>query len=76
VLEKEAGGHVGVEGSFCLLTMEDREIAYADAPARGRLILDSPEVHYISLAYDRIGDIATTVRPSRALIERAMESYR
>ncbi|MGH3388969.1 MAG: DUF5753 domain-containing protein, partial [Actinomadura sp.] len=75
VLEKDAGGHLGVEGSFRLLTVDDRDIAYADAPARGRLILDPPEVQYLSVAYDRIGDIATPVGPSRALIERTMESY-
>jgi uncharacterized protein DUF5753 len=75
VLEKDAGGHLGVEGSFCLLTVDDREVAYADARARDRLILNPSDVQ-LSVAYDRIGAIAATVGPSRALIERTMESCR
>lgn len=75
VLEKGAGDHMGVEGSFKLLTVDDRDIAYTDAPTRGRLILDPPDVQYLSVGYDRIGDIAATVGPSRALIEGTMETY-
>ncbi|WP_433326322.1 helix-turn-helix domain-containing protein [Spirillospora sp. CA-294931] len=75
VLEKGAGGHMGVEGSFQVLTVDDRDIVYADAAGRGRLIVDPPEVQYLSTGYDRIGDIATTVGPSLSLIERTMEAY-
>ncbi|MBO2451423.1 helix-turn-helix domain-containing protein [Actinomadura barringtoniae] len=75
VLEKGAGDHMGVEGPFKLLTVDDRDIAYTDAPTRGRLILEPPDVQYLSVGFDRIGDIAATVRPSRALIEGTMETY-
>lgn len=75
VLEKDAGGHIGVDGSFRLLTVDDRDVAYAEAQGRGRLILDAPEVQYYTLAYDRLADIAAPRGPSRALIERTMEVY-
>jgi transcriptional regulator with XRE-family HTH domain len=75
VLDKDAGGHIGVNGSFRLLTVDDRDVAYAEAQGRGRLILDAPEVQYYALAYDRLADVAAPLGPSRALIERTMETY-
>jgi transcriptional regulator with XRE-family HTH domain len=76
VLDKDAGGHIGVNGSFRLLTVDDRDVAYAEAQGRGRLILDASEVQYYALAYDRLADIAAPLGSSRALIERTMETYR
>lgn len=75
VVEQEAGEHVGLDGSCMLLTVDDRDIAFASAPGGGRLMRDPSDVQNITLRFDRIGDIAAPVGPSRALIERAMESY-
>lgn len=75
VVEMDAGAHVGLDGSFTLLTVDDRDIAFADAPERGRLMLDPPDVQRFAVRYDRISNIAAPIGPSRAVIERAMESF-
>jgi transcriptional regulator with XRE-family HTH domain len=75
VLERGNAAHAGLDGSCTLLTVDDRDIAYADAPHGGRIIRHPHEVQAFSTRFDRIGDIATPVGPSRALIERVMESY-
>lgn len=76
VVEREAGEHVGLDGSCKLLTVDDKEIAHADGPHGGKLMRDPAEVHDIAIRFDRICDVACPVGPSRALIEKAMESYR
>ncbi|MFI0366307.1 helix-turn-helix domain-containing protein [Actinomadura sp. 1N219] len=75
VLEREVGAHCGLDGPFQLLTVDDRDIAFDDASTRGRLMLDPAEVQSVAVKYDRISDLATPLGPSRALIERAMETY-
>jgi Domain of unknown function (DUF5753)/Helix-turn-helix len=76
VLEKSAGAHAGLDGSCKLLTVDDRDVAFADAPHGGRLMREAADVQSIATRFDRIGDVATPVGPSRILIERAMESCR
>jgi Domain of unknown function (DUF5753) len=76
VLEKDAGAHAGLDGSCKMLTVDDRDVAYADAPHGGRLMREPVDVQSIATRFDRIGDLATPVGPSRILIERAMESFR
>ncbi|MFC6886510.1 MULTISPECIES: Scr1 family TA system antitoxin-like transcriptional regulator [Actinomadura] len=76
ILEESAGAHVGMDGCFQLLTVNDRDIAYAEAPQMGRLIRDPRDVQHIAVRYDRVGEVATPVGPSRTLIKRALERYR
>ena len=76
VLERSTGAHVGLDGSFTLLTVDDRDIAFADAPERGRLMIDPADVQRFAARYDRVSDVAAPVGPSRTLIERAMENYK
>ncbi|GAA1554715.1 helix-turn-helix transcriptional regulator [Actinomadura kijaniata] len=75
VVEREAGVHVGYDGSLELLTVDARELAYADAPHGGGLVIDPKEVEDFQVRYDRIGHIAAPVGPSRAMIEAALETY-
>jgi transcriptional regulator with XRE-family HTH domain len=75
ILEKAARAHVGLDGSCILLTVNGKDIAFADAPQRGRIIREVHDVEDFAVRFDRIGDIAAPAGPSRALIERAMESY-
>ncbi|MDL4772883.1 MULTISPECIES: helix-turn-helix domain-containing protein [Thermomonosporaceae] len=75
VLERETGAHNGLDGSFKLLTVDDRDIAFADAPEKGRLMLSAPDVQRFAVRYDRISDIAAPIGPSRDLVRRALESY-
>lgn len=76
VVERDAGEHVGLDGPCKLLTVDGRDIAHTDGPHGGKLMRDPTEVQEICIRFDRICDIACPVGPSRALIERAMESYR
>jgi transcriptional regulator with XRE-family HTH domain len=75
VLERNAGQHCGLDGPFKLLTVDDRDIAFDDASNKGRLMLDPADVQNAAVRFDRISDLATPVGPSRALIERTMETY-
>jgi hypothetical protein len=75
VLERSAGAHVGLDGSFRIMTTEDRDIAFADAPERGRLVTDPGDVQQYAVRYDRISDTAEGIGSTRAILERAMETY-
>jgi transcriptional regulator with XRE-family HTH domain len=75
VLERDAGAHVGLDGSFTLLTVSDRDVAFADAPERGRLLLDPHDVQRFALRYDLVSSLAASIRQSRALITQALELY-
>jgi DNA-binding XRE family transcriptional regulator len=74
IVERDAGAHVGLDGSFRLLTVSDREIAYSASPERGRLVLEPAEMHEYAVRYDLISNLASPVGASRRLIERALEA--
>jgi transcriptional regulator with XRE-family HTH domain len=76
VLGKDAGHHLGLDGPFALLTVDDRDMAYDKASGGGRLLQRPADVQRFQLRYDRIGDLAAPVGPSRALLEQAMENFR
>lgn len=76
IVEREAGPHKGLDGSFRLLTVGDRDVAFADAPERGRLVTATSDVQQYALRYDRISEIAAPVGTSRNIIKRSMEDYR
>ncbi|MGI5206362.1 helix-turn-helix domain-containing protein [Spirillospora sp. CA-108201] len=76
VLDRSAGAHIGLNGSFTLLTVDDQDIAFADAPERGRLMIDPADVQTFAAMYDRISDVASPVGPSRTLIESIKETYK
>ncbi|GAA4075912.1 helix-turn-helix transcriptional regulator [Actinomadura miaoliensis] len=76
VLERSVGAHVGMDGSFTLLSFDGRDIAFATAPERGRLIVVPTDVQQFQVRYDRIANLAANRSASRALIEQAMENYR
>ncbi|GGQ08070.1 transcriptional regulator with XRE-family HTH domain [Actinomadura coerulea] len=76
VLEKSAGVHVGYDGMLELLTVDARDLAYAEAPHGGGLVTDPADVQDFEVRYDRIGNIATPAGSSRAVIHHAMETCR
>ncbi|GAA4230244.1 helix-turn-helix transcriptional regulator [Actinomadura meridiana] len=75
VLEKSAGVHVGYDGSLMLLTVDARDIAYAEAPHGGGLVTDPKDVQQFEVRYDRIGHLAAPIGPSRVMIQQALETY-
>jgi transcriptional regulator with XRE-family HTH domain len=62
-------------GELPNVNVDDHDIAFADAPEQGRLMIDPPDVQRFQVSYDRISNVAAPIGPSRVLIERAMETY-
>ncbi|GAA4230808.1 helix-turn-helix transcriptional regulator [Actinomadura meridiana] len=75
VVERTAGAHPGLDGSFKIVTVDDRELAYVEAATRGRFLMDPYDLQEVAVRYDLISDIAAPVGPSRTLLEQALESY-
>ncbi|MGI5200657.1 helix-turn-helix domain-containing protein [Spirillospora sp. CA-108201] len=75
VLEASGGAHNGLDGSFRLLTVGDREVAFTDAPERGRLVTTPTDVMKYAVRYDRLSDIAAPVGTSRTLLDGSLETY-
>lgn len=74
VVPLNAGAHMGQDGSFKLMKTSAGDVAYVEAPAGGRLIMDSDEVVSLQLRYDRIGALALPEPMSRSLIRECMEA--
>ncbi|WP_165975604.1 helix-turn-helix domain-containing protein [Actinomadura rubrisoli] len=75
VVERHAGAHPGLDGSFKLLTVDDRDVAYTEAATRGRFLMDPYDVQEVAVSYDWIGDVAAPVGPSQALLVAELEKY-
>jgi transcriptional regulator with XRE-family HTH domain len=76
VVEKAAGAHPGLDGSFKIVTTGDRDLAYVEAATRGRFLMDPYDLQDVAIRYDLISDIAAPVGPSRALLTQALENSR
>jgi len=74
IMERASGPHMGLDGSFRLLTVGDREVAFSDSPERGRLVLEPSDVQQYAVRYDQIANRAAPEDASRRLIEEAMEA--
>ncbi|MFA1551097.1 Scr1 family TA system antitoxin-like transcriptional regulator [Actinomadura chokoriensis] len=70
---KSAGAHLGLDGPFRLITVKNRQIAYAGARRGGRLIEDAAEVQELAVDYERIGFKALSEDASRARIAELLE---
>ncbi|GAB3958308.1 helix-turn-helix transcriptional regulator [Actinoallomurus acanthiterrae] len=74
VVPLSSGAHAGFDGSFTLIYGEAGDVAYTEAPGRGRLVDSPSEVREYWDRYDRIGQVALPVAPSLQLIREAMEA--
>ena len=70
------GAYHGTAGGFQILTVEGRDIAYADAHLGGRLIEEDAEVEHLKTRYDWIRARALSVDATADLITRTMERFR
>ncbi|MEV5824782.1 helix-turn-helix transcriptional regulator [Spirillospora sp. NPDC052242] len=70
-----AGEHLGGDGFFQLIGLENRDIAYAGAQRGGRLIEMAEEVKDLTDTFERIGAKADSQDASRRLIEQHLERY-
>jgi hypothetical protein len=74
VVPGSVGYHLGLDGAFKIMSVDNTEIAYTDAGGGGRLVMDTTEVREFGIRYDRIGSEALSRSSSRNLIEQAKES--
>jgi len=75
ILEANVGAHNGLDGSFRLLTVGGRDVAFSDAPERGRLVTAPADVMRFQVRYDRISEVAANIGTSRNILKRSMETY-
>jgi transcriptional regulator with XRE-family HTH domain len=76
VVPRSAGAHVGLDGAFKIMTVEEGDVAYTEAHGGGRLVLSVQEVRSFIVRYDRIGVKALHEEASRDLIREIMEDMR
>lgn len=75
IIPFSAGEHLGGDGFFQLIGLENRDIVYAGAQSGGRLIEMVDEVKVCADTFERIGAKAESQDASRKLIERYLERY-
>ncbi|MFV2176410.1 helix-turn-helix domain-containing protein [Actinomadura sp. LOL_016] len=70
-----AGGTLGVDGSFQIIRLETRDVAYVGAQCGGRLIESPREVREVGDIFERIGAKALPESDSREMIAQYLERY-
>jgi hypothetical protein len=76
VVPRRVGAHMGLDGSFTVISTHAETVAYLEACGGGRLAQESAEVDRFALRFDRIGADALSRADSRTLIEQNMEAMR
>lgn len=71
-----AGAHQGFDGPFQVISLEERDVAYAGAQNGGRLIESPVEIRELWDRFERIGAKALPESASRTLVEQYLERYR
>lgn len=75
IIPTSAGAHLGADGSFQVIGMEARDVAYSGAQNGGRLIEGTSEVKELAVKFELIGAKAASEDGSRALIEQYLERF-
>ncbi|MEV5573117.1 helix-turn-helix transcriptional regulator [Spirillospora sp. NPDC052269] len=74
VVELSAGAHIGRDGSFVIYTAPDgRDYPFTSTVGPGRLIREPGEVATYCAAFDRVSDVALSMRESLVRLHRARE---
>ncbi|GAA4239279.1 helix-turn-helix transcriptional regulator [Actinomadura meridiana] len=71
---RSVGAHIGLDGSFTLLTCGNRSSAYTEANTGGRLTHDPASLADFERRFDLIGSEALSASASRGHITRIMEA--
>ncbi|MFD0688837.1 helix-turn-helix domain-containing protein [Actinomadura fibrosa] len=75
IVSRSVGWHPGHDGSFQLLKINFRELAYAGAQIGGRLIEAGDEAATLAIRFEQIGALALSRDASLELIDRTMRTY-
>ncbi|MEV5705776.1 helix-turn-helix transcriptional regulator [Actinoallomurus sp. NPDC052274] len=73
VIPTRAGAHVGLDGGFVLLSVDDERIAFVEAQLSGRLVRDEGESKELAVRYNRIRAKALSEDDSLTLIASILE---
>jgi len=76
IIPFSAGEHLGTDGFFQLIGLNDQDIAYAGAQKGGRLIEMADEIKEFAVTFERIGAKAESQDASREIIRQYLERYR
>ena len=76
VVPWSAGGHLGQEGAFKVMTVGATDVVYTEASMGGRLAQGISEVESFAILYDQISVKALPEDLSRSLIQEVMEATR
>jgi DNA-binding XRE family transcriptional regulator len=71
---RRVGAHMGLDGSFTVISTRSENVAYLEAFGGGRLAQESAEVADFTVRFERIGADAMSRTDSRAFIERILEA--
>ncbi|MFV2171614.1 Scr1 family TA system antitoxin-like transcriptional regulator [Actinomadura sp. LOL_016] len=76
VVPTGAGGHLGMDGSFKIMTTDGFDVAFVEAPGGGRLVPTSAEVLSYAIRWETIGQEALPASASRDVISRYVEDMK
>jgi transcriptional regulator with XRE-family HTH domain len=68
-----AGAHAGLDGGFNLITTDEGQAAFVDAPLGGRLVQDEQESRSLHRRYDHIRSFALSAWETREKLSDLME---
>jgi transcriptional regulator with XRE-family HTH domain len=76
VVPRRAGAHMGLDGSFTVISTASERVTYLEAFGGGRLAQETAEVEEFALRFERIGTDALSRADSRVLIEQIMKEMK
>lgn len=75
IVPSAVGAHHGFDGPFQVISLLERDVAYAGAQNGGRLIESPIEAREFSTKFERIGAKALPEEASLALVKQHLERY-
>lgn len=71
-----AGLHVGLDGAFSIFSTPDREVAFVETSARGRLVIEPEDLRRLRVSFHRISAVALSPDATRAKLREMIERPR
>jgi transcriptional regulator with XRE-family HTH domain len=75
IMPRSKGAHIGRDGTWWIMTVDGRKVAYTEAMGPGRLIRDLSDVDWYERSFNQLSDDALSREESRRLIETVMEGF-
>ncbi|GAA0371102.1 helix-turn-helix transcriptional regulator [Actinoallomurus spadix] len=73
LIPSRAGVHPGLDGGFNVLTTDEGDVGFVEAPLGGRLIQDDQDVRRLARRWDHIRSLALPVTETRAKLLEILE---